>query len=131
MVAPSFENGEYRAGVAMVSPQGGTYGNVVLKASCVGAEVIIPISHEKLTPTLLSNRYHQNSFDISMGLPVTLLPRTNGDIYTEIEAFKELFNLKAEIYLAGGVDDMLGSLTFVVEGKQSDIIDAKREIDDR
>jgi hypothetical protein len=127
----SFENGEYRAGVAVASPQGGTYGNVLLKASCIGAEVIIPVSHEKLVPKLLSNRYTQSSFDISMGLPVALLPLTYGDIYTEIEAFKELFNLKAEIYLAGGVDDMVGSLTFVVEGKQSDILDAKREIDDR
>jgi len=123
-----FENGKYRVAVAVASSTGGTYGNILLKASCVGAEVLIPISHEKLVPKLLANKYHQNSFELSMGLPIALFEINYGEIYTEIEAFRELFDLKAEIYISGGINDMVGSLTFVVEGSRENILKAQKEI---
>ena len=127
--ALSFENGKYIAGVAVASPEGGTYGSVVLRASCVGAEVIIPVSHEKLVPKLLANRYTQSSFDITMGLSVALFKLDYGRVYTEIDAFKELFGLEAEIYLSAGVDSLIGALTFIVDGDKKDILRLQKELD--
>ena len=119
--ALSYENGKYRAAVAVASQNGGTYANVVIKASCVGAQVIIPITHEKLVPQLLSGKYNQNSFDYVEGLPVALIEYTYGEVYTEINALKDTYDLDAQIYLAGGIFTNNRSLTFVVEGNESTI----------
>jgi len=116
-----YENGKYKAAVAVASPNGGTYANVVIKASCVGAKVIIPVTHEKLVPQLLSGNYNQNSFDYADGLPVSLIEHTYGEIYTEITALKDEYDLNAQIYLAGGISTDNRSLTFVLEGNRSAI----------
>lgn len=119
--ALSYENGKYRAAVAVASPNGGTYANVMIKASCVGARVLIPITHEKLVPQLLSGNYNQNSFDYVDGLPIALIEHTYGDIYTEINAFKDEYNLNAQIYLAGSISESNRSLTFILKGEKNAI----------
>lgn len=116
-----YENGKYRAAVAIASPNGGTYANIIIKASCAGAKVIIPVTHEKLVPQLLSGNYNQNSFDYVEGLPVSLLEHTYREVYTEINAFKDEYDLNAQIYLAGNISTNNRSLTFVLEGDQSAI----------
>jgi hypothetical protein len=116
-----YKDGKYRAAVAVASPNGGTYANVIIKASCVGAKVIIPVTHEKLVPYLLSGNYNQNSFDYVEGYSVALIEYTYGDIYTEINALKDEYDLNAQIYLAGGVYTNNKCLTFLLEGKQKSI----------
>jgi len=130
--ALSFEDGEYKAGVAVASESGGTYGSVILRASCVGAKVIIPVTHEKLVPKLYANCFSQNDFDLSMGLGITLFALNYGEVYTEIDAFKELYDLDAKLYLAGGLNEMSGALSFVVDGEEASILKIKNElVDDR
>ncbi len=119
--AISCENGKYRAAVAVASPEGGTYGNIITKAMCVGAEVIIPVSHNKLVPKLLSGQYTQSSFDITMGLPISLIEYQYGEIYTEIDAFREIFNIDAEIYLSGDINSMESAMIFVIKGAKNNI----------
>lgn len=119
--ALSYESGKYKAAVAVASPQGGTYANVVIKASFVGAQVIIPVTHEKLVPTLLSGKYHQNSFDFAEDFPVALIEHTYGEVYTEINALKDSFDLESQIYLAGSIDTTNRTIAFVIQGKKKDI----------
>jgi hypothetical protein len=124
-----YEHNRYKAAVAVASSEGGTYANVITKASCIGSQVIIPVTHEKLVPKIYNNVYPQNSFDISMGLPITLFEYSYGEVYTEINAFKELYNLNTHIYIAGSLDGLDSYLTFVAEGKEEDILAAKQFID--
>jgi len=127
--ALSFENGKYCAGVVVASSIGGTYGSIILKASCVGAKVIIPVSHEKLVPKILDGKYSQNDFDMCMGLPIAMFRFNYGDIYTEIEAFKDLYNLDATLYCSGGLNKMAGALSFVLEGSSIDILEFRKELE--
>lgn len=128
--ALSYENEQYRVAVAVASPKGGTFGDVILKASCVGAKVIIPVTHEKLVPKLLVGKYNQNSFDKSDNISVTLFEYSYGEIYTEIDSFWDLFNLKAELYLAGGLNRFEGALTFVISGDKENINNLKSFLKD-
>ena len=123
------DNGKYKAAVAIASPNGGTYTNIFVKSKCVGAKVIIPISHEKLVP-MLYTQYSQNSFDVQDGLGIALFELDYGEIYTEIEAFKESFNLEAKLYIAGGINDMVASTTFIVEGSLQNIEVLKLKIEE-
>jgi len=126
--ALSYVNGEYKASVAVGSHEGGTYLNVVMKASCVGADVLIPVSHEKLVPSLYNGVYTQDSFDISMGSPISLFEYQYGEVFTEIDAFKELYDLDAHIYIKGGINNEKTYITFVVDGEENSIIEAKKYI---
>jgi len=119
--ALSYEDGECKAAVAVASPDGGTYGKIIVKAACVGGEVIIPVTHEKLVPKIYNNKYNQNSFDISMGLPISLFKYEYGTVFTEIDAFRELYNLDAKLYISGGIDRNNSAFSFIVEGLETDI----------
>jgi len=127
--ALSYENGAYQAGVVAASENGGTFGSVVMKASCVGAQLIIPVSHEKFVPKLYDGVYTQSSFDRCMGLPVAMFRFHYGKIYTEIEALYDIYNLKAKLYFAGGLGEMQGALSFVVEGKEEDVLKVIQDYD--
>ena len=119
------KEGKYRAGVSVASSEGGTYGNIIIKASAVGAKVIIPVSHEKLVSELYNGVYTQNSFDITMGLPIALFEYDYGEIFTEIEAFKELYSLEAKLYIVGSLKDSTSYYTFIVSGEETNILSAK------
>ena len=116
--------GGYDAAVAVASPSGGTYRDFVIKGMCVGAQIIVPVTHEKLVPQIYAGSYSQNSFDIVMGRSISLFKLDSGKIFTEIEAFKELFGLDAKLYIAGGVEDCIGSHTFIASGSQKNLIQA-------
>ena len=53
-----------------------------------------------------------------MGSRVALLRFFNGVVYSEIEAFRDLFNLEANIIAAGGILDTQGAVIFEVEGEK-------------
>lgn len=118
--ALSYANGAYHAAVAAASPEGGTYGRIYTKAACIGAEVIIPIGHEKLVPTIETD-ITQGGFDRVMGRSIALLPLYYGTIYTEITAFKKLFKLDARVITSGGILGAEGAVTFAIEGSMAHI----------
>jgi hypothetical protein len=107
-------NGSYEVAVAAASSVGGTFGRVYVQASCVGAEIIIPIGHEKLVPSIEKN-ISQGDFDRVMGRSIALLPMF-GEVFTEINAFKALFNLSSTVLISGGINGSEGSLCFSLEG---------------
>ncbi len=109
-----YENEVKHAAVLAADKNGGTFGNFYIKAACRGAEVIIPVGHEKLIPFYYPAT---QNVDIAMGNKVALLRFFYGEVYTEIEAFRDLFDLKAHIIAAGGILDTQGAIIFEVEGE--------------
>jgi hypothetical protein len=103
------------AAVAAADKNGGTYGNFYIKAVCRGAKIIIPVGHEKLIPYFVKTT---QNVDFSTGSKIAMLKFFAGEIFTEIEAFKILFDLKAEVFLAGGIEDSQGAVGFLVEGER-------------
>ena len=111
-----YENGLKQAAVLAADKNGGTFGNFYIKAVSRGAEIIIPSGHEKLIPFYYSA--NQN-VDFSTGSKVALLRLFAGSVYTEIESFRDLFGLTANIIAAGGILDTQGAIIFEVEGKRA------------
>ena len=109
-----YENGIKQAAVLAADKNGGTYGNFYIKAACRGSEIIIPVTHEKLIPFYYPAT---QNVDLALGNKVALLRFFNGTIYTEIEAFKDLFDVKANIIAAGGILDTKGAVVFEIEGE--------------
>ena len=110
-----YENNKKEAAVLAADRNGGTYGNFYIKAASRGAKIIIPVGHEKLIPNYYPTT---QDVDISMGSKVALLRFFNGEVYTEIEAFKDLFDLNANIIAAGGILDTQGAVVFEVSGEK-------------
>jgi len=109
-----YENTQKQAAVAAADPNGGTYGNFYIKAVCRGSEIIIPVGHEKLIPYFVET---DQNVDFTTGNKIAMLKIFKGNIFTEIEAFRILFNLKAKVILAGGLEDCNGAVGFLVEGE--------------
>ncbi len=110
-----YENNTKHAAVLAADKNGGTFGNFYIKAACRGAKIIIPVGHEKLIPFYYPAT---QNVDFVMGNKVALLRFFSGDVYTEIEAFKDLFDLTAFVIASGGILDTQGAVIFEVEGKK-------------
>jgi len=109
-----YEGNEKKAAVLAADKNGGTYGSFYVKAAARGSKIIIPTGHEKLIPFYYPTG---QDVDIAMGNKVALLEFFKGEIYTEIEAFKDLFNVKAHIIASGGIGKNRGSVAFEIEGE--------------
>jgi len=115
-----YENGKKHAAVAAADENGGTFGNFYIKAACRGARVVIPVNHEKLIPFYTPST---QNVDFAMGSKIAMLRFFYGEIFTEIEAFKVLFNLDAKIIASGGIFGNEGSLVVEVEGAYKKAVD--------
>jgi hypothetical protein len=108
-----YENNKKHAAVCAADINGGTYGNFYIKAASRGVKVIIPVGHEKLIPYFKET---SQNVDFSTGSKFAMLRFFYGEIFTEVEAFKVLFDLKAEVVCAGGIFDSKGAVGFEIEG---------------
>ena len=110
-----YENGKKQAAVAAADERGGTYGNFYIKSVIAGAKIVIPVGHEKLIP-FFSETSH--NVDFAMGSKIAMLRFFAGEVFSEIEAFRVLFNLNAKVILAGGIEDLRGAVGFEIEGEK-------------
>ncbi len=108
-----YENGKKQAAVGAADKNGGTYGNFYVKAACRGAKVIIPVNHEKLIPFYVEAT---QNVDFASGMKISMLRFFYGEVFSEIEAFKVLFDLDAKIIASGGIFGNEGSIVVEVEG---------------
>ena len=115
-----YENGEKKAAVLAADKNGGTYGNFYIKATVRGSRVIIPTTHQKLIPY-----FHNTSFNVykSMGSKVSILKFFYGEVFTEIEAIKNLFELDSNIIASGGILGSDADLILEVRGREENIDD--------
>ena len=113
-----YEGDKKHAAILAADKNGGTFGNFYIKAACRGSKIIIPVGHEKLIP-----KFQETSQNVafSMGSKVSLLRFFKGIVYTEIEAFKDLFNIEAKIIASGGIFESKGAIVFEIDYKKEAI----------
>lgn len=120
----TLKDGQYSASVLSAAKDLGTYKNVYLRAIASSADVLIPMSFDKFSPytnTVISHK----DIDIFMGdFSVISLPLFYGRVYTEVEAFLDLFSLKASFHAKGISEDSVLKV-FLVEGDEKNILEAK------
>jgi len=113
---------EGNVGVFMASPTGGTMGQFYLSMKARGLHIIYPVGLEKTVfsvPMAASFGGIQTITGIGAYAGMVCVP--NADVYTEIHAFEDLFNLEAYPIAAGGWGGAEGSVTFALEGSKEDI----------
>ncbi|MBF0282937.1 MAG: hypothetical protein HQL51_00560 [Magnetococcales bacterium] len=107
-------------GVLMGSPVGGTIGAAMAILHARGGALVIPVSLRKTIPSVAAacRLLGQGRVDRVMGGPVGLMPILAGTaaVITEIEAFRQLFEVTATLTAAGGVGESAGALVFHLAG---------------
>jgi hypothetical protein len=117
--ALSYKNNNFKAAVLAADKNGGTYGNFYIKGVSRGSKIIIPVGIEKMVPEI--NSVSQGDYEKSMGYKCSLLEFFKGEVFTEIQALKSLFNLKSKIIASGGIYENQGSVIIEVEGEENNI----------
>lgn len=95
-------------------------GEAIVAFSTEGAEVIIAAGLEKLVPGRIRDAIAaagRKTPDLSIGMAVGLMPIT-GRLFTEIEAFAALADVKAVVIGKGGILGGEGSTVFAIEGPE-------------
>ena len=110
-------------GVQMAHPLGGTIGKALPIIVARGAHLILPVGLEKFIPDVLlaANVAGSQTFDLSIGMRVGLMPVTYGQVMTEVDALEELAKVTATCISAGGIGGSEGSVTLVVEGQDVEV----------
>ena len=110
-------------GVQMAHPEGGTIGIALPIIVARGAQLILPVGLEKLIPDVMSAADISGiqTFDLSIGMKVGLMPVTYGQPMTELEALEELAEVESYCISAGGIDGSEGAVTLAVEGAEVEV----------
>jgi len=106
-----------RAGVFISESNSGELGYVIGYIYARKINFLIPTGLEKLIFDIRGalEVAGQREYAYSLGLPVSIFP-IEGEIITEIEALKALFDVKATLIGAGGISGAEGAVTLVIEG---------------
>ena len=126
-------NDVYVKGVNAIDPEGkvgvllagrstgGTIGLVVKKHKHVNFKIIIPVGLEKRIPIPLGTAMKAAmEAKKAQGIPCSIW-RLQGTILTEIEAFKQLFDVEAIPISAGGVCGAEGCIIWVLRGEEKNV----------
>lgn len=110
-------------GVYVASKKGGTVGASWPIVTPRGCDFIMPVSLEKLIPSVLDVARHTGiyHFKYSTGLPVKLVPLPEAKVITEVEAFAILAGVKAYHVGSGGIAGSEGSVHLSLEAKEEQI----------
>lgn len=111
------------AGVLASNEKGGTIGSAWGTLLQRGIEIIIPIGLEKLIPDVRAavELTASQPVDKALGDRVALMPLLGGRTFTEVDALKTLYNLKATPIGAGGINGSEGSVSLVIDGAEADV----------
>lgn len=109
---------DYKGNAAIMagSPGGGNVGSSLSCWYTEGAKVIIPTGVEKMIPGDLDeiiNKTGRTGKSIAWGMSVGLMP-LKGELFTEVEAIKQLANVDCFAIGAGGLGDAQGSITLEI-----------------
>ena len=110
-------------GVLLAAATGGTVGRYVPTAIARGVDVLIPISVAKSVHTSiadLSLEMGSRKLGLSMGLPCGMYPLI-GQVISEIEALKLLFDVRATHVCSSGIGEGQGSVSLLIEGEEESV----------
>ncbi len=98
----------------------GTIGKALPFIQSRKASLIIPVSLEKSIPSVLKAEKVMGlkEYDFCRGVPVGMIVLSEGQVITEIEAFKLLFDIEAIPVAAGGINGYEGSITLIYKGEE-------------
>ncbi len=112
-------------GILLGSPTGGAIGSALPIIYARGAELIIPISLQKLIPsvTAAGGKLGQRRLSRATGATLGYMPIMAGfaTVVTEVDALRILFQLQATMVASGGSNDCEGAVTLHVEGDAENI----------
>ena len=114
------------AGILLHGSGGGTIGTAWGFITRNGIQCIIPAGMEKLVPVSLADaatRMGANVIDKAMGWPSGMMV-IQGQVITEMEAFKLLFDVDAIPVAGGGIDGGEGCKVYLLEGETEAITNA-------
>ncbi len=112
--ALDYSGGE--VGVLSNSPVGGTIGSVYSRIIGSRITMVIPIGLEKSICSPIDAVCDELNSPIHTANKVPTMYKIKGKIFTEIEALKELLDLRALHISSGGVSDYRGSVRLLVRG---------------
>lgn len=104
------------AAIMAGSPGGGNVGSSLSSWYTEGAKIIIPVGIEKMIPGDLNeiiNKAGRRGKFVSWGMSVGLMP-LKGELFTEVEAIKQLANVDCFAIGAGGLGNAQGSVTLEI-----------------
>ena len=112
-------------GVLVASPDGGEVGAYLPRIAARGIQLIVPMTLNKsvpfplkdITPHMGISKFRR---DRVHGMSCGMLPLP-GQVLTEIEALRSLFNVKALPAARGGPGSGVGTVTLILLGKESSI----------
>ncbi len=121
-------------GVLLASPNGGEAGRYLPHILAKGIRLIVPMTLNKTVPTALSDilpymgisKFHRDRVH-GMSCGMLSLP---GDVVTEIEAFRALYNVKAVPAAMDGPGSGAGSVTLVLSGDDNNVEAAWQAVND-
>ena len=111
------------AGIYVSSVKAGTIGMAWPIVTPRGCELIIPVSLEKLVPSVIDAAKHTGiyHFTYSTGIPPKLIPVPLAKVVTEIQAFAILAGVRAYHIGSGGVGGSEGSVHLSIEGDKEKV----------
>ncbi|OGD45491.1 hypothetical protein A3K69_06455 [Candidatus Bathyarchaeota archaeon RBG_16_57_9] len=111
------------AGILLAGAGGGTIGTAWGYIVSNGIQLIIPAGLEKLVPgplDTLQSMMGTGVIDAAMGWKCGMIV-VHGQVITEMEAMKLLFDVDAVPIAAGGIDGAEGCKVFLVEGPKDNV----------
>jgi hypothetical protein len=108
------------AGIYVSSVKAGTIGMAWPILTPRGCHLIIPVSLEKLIPSVIEAAKHTGiyHFKYSTGIPTKLVPVPLSKVITEIQAFAILVGVRAYHIGSGGVGGSEGAVHLSLEGEE-------------
>jgi len=118
-------------GILVSEYDGGTIGKALPFIQSRKASLIIPVSLEKLIPSVRKAEKVMGlrEYNFCRGVPVGMIVLSEGQVITEIEAFKLLFDIEAIPIAAGGINGYEGSITLVCKGEEKKLSNLMALID--
>ena len=112
-------------GILLGSPTGGSIGSALPILYARGAELIVPVSLQKLVPSIpaAGGKLGQRRLSRATGAPLGYMPIMAGfaTVITETDAVRILYGLNATMVAAGGVGSCEGATILHVEGNASKV----------
>lgn len=118
------------AGILIGHPTGGTIGATIGTVTARRINLIIPVGLEKQVPyNLIDAGYLLGPGEEERGKNFPALWPVYADVFTEIEAFRELFDVDAYPVAAGGLAGCEGAIRFCLHGEKRSVGDALKMVE--
>jgi len=122
---------ERLAGILIGHPTGGTIGAALGMVTARRIRLIVPVGLEKQVPyNLIDASYLVGAGEEERPKNFPALWPVYGDVFTEIEAFRELFDVEAFPIAAGGIAGAEGATWFCLQGDKRSVSDALKMVDE-